>query len=357
VAAGLCLALAAGASWDVPAAVFTIDPAQSTITLSGNAAGYPLQEQGAGSLITRFEGTLNAAVTDVSIAFTGDSLLVARTNGIWQPKPNGNDGSDPANYGGKASAGFVTALAAVRNAGFDVVSPPLAVSGGTFDSAALAFQFLTNSPGALDYRVSGLLSMKGQVPLAGIATNKVTTQAGLATSGEIQTLTIPVNTDFFFTLLNAGDTRLTLSGQLVATRTIGGTGATFADWVASRFPGDTDPQRIGPGADPDQDGLPNLVEFAFGLNPLVADPAQAPLRAGLDPADPGKRVLEFVRPKGLQGISYLIQVSDDLQGWGALTGTPQITDLGNGNEQVVVEDTAPLGPGSSRFILLSVAQP
>jgi len=352
----LGLSLMGWTTGNLMAAVFTIDPAQSTITLKGNVLGYAFQEQGAGSLTTQFEGTLNADVTDVSIAFTGSSALAARNSGDWPPKAGGEDGSAPANYGGKASALFASALAAVRNAQFNVTSPPLAIAGGSFDSGSLAFQFLTNSQGALDYKVSGPVSLKGGLPLAGIATNKVTTQATLATSGNTQTLTIPVDTDFFFKLLSANDTQLTLSGQLVATRTLGGTGNTFEDWIASKFPGVTDLNTVGPGADPDQDGVPNLVEFAFGLNPIVSDPAPAPLQASLDPADPSKRVLEFIRPKGLGGVRYVLQVSDDLKGWAALTATLQVIDLGNGSEKVVISDTAPMGSTPLRFILLTVGK-
>jgi hypothetical protein len=141
---------------------------------------------------------------------------------------------------------------------------------------------------------------------------------------------------------------------LVATRTLGAAGKTFADWLAAKFPGITDPSIVGPGADPDHDGLPNIVEFAFGLDPSVPNPASVPLKVGLNPADPSQRTLEFIRPKGLGGVTYLLQVSDDLTTWGNLTATPQITDLGNGQEKVVVTDTAPVNSSSSRFILLSV---
>jgi hypothetical protein len=350
----LALGLSGWGAREALAAAFTIDPVQSSISLSGNVIGYSLQEQAAGSLSTHFEGTVNADVTDVSIAFTGSSLLSTRNSGDWQPKANGADGSEPANYGGKASAGFASALAAVRNAQFDVTSPPLAINGGTFDSGSLVFQFLTNSQGALDYKISGLLSQKGRQALAGIATNKLTTQATLTTSGTTQTLTIPVNTDYFFKLVSANDTKLTLSGQLVATRTLSAAGNTFGDWITSRFPGITDPNIIGPGADSDHDGVPNLVEFAFGTDPSTPDTTLAPLKISPDPADPGKRLFEFIRPKGLSGITYLLRVTDTLTSWETLTATPQIIDLGNGQEKVVVSDTPPPGPNHSRFLLLSV---
>ncbi|MDB6077584.1 MAG: hypothetical protein JWO82_1331, partial [Akkermansiaceae bacterium] len=41
-------------------------------------------------------------------------------------------------------------------------------------------------------------------------------------------------------------------------------GSRFGAWVTGYFPGVTDPQITGPDADPDHDGQPNALEFAFG---------------------------------------------------------------------------------------------
>ena len=351
LALGLVCCTTAGAA----AAVFTVDPARSAITLSGNVLGYSFQEQKAGSLTAPFEGTLNADVTDTSIQFTGSSVLAARNTGEYEPLPGGAAGSAPANYGAKASALLANAIAAVRNTQFDVTSPSLAIAGGSFDSRSLAFQFLTAGQGSLDYKVSGFISLQGGLPLEGLATNQVTTAATLTTSGDTQTLIIPVDTDFLFTLLSANDTTLTLSGQLVATRTVGSTGTTFDGWTAANFPGITDPNTVGPDADPEGDGVANFVEFAFGLNPNATDPAPKPLQTRLDPVDPAKRVLEFTRPKGLSGIAYVLQSSENLLGWTPFAGTPQITDLGNGSEKLTYDDTTPMAATASRFLRLTVS--
>jgi len=45
---------------------------------------------------------------------------------------------------------------------------------------------------------------------------------------------------------------------------------TFAAFIQAAFPGSTDPQVIGPMADPDQDGVGNLMEFALGGDPADA---------------------------------------------------------------------------------------
>ena len=74
--------------------------------------------------------------------------------------------------------------------------------------------------------------------------------------------------------------------QLVVTAT-GGT--TFADWIDGFFPGETDANIIGAGADPDNDGIPNSAEMVIGGDPkdgmdtallptleLVTDPVSSP---------------------------------------------------------------------------------
>src|SRR5690606_10694060 len=41
----------------------------------------------------------------------------------------------------------------------------------------------------------------------------------------------------------------------------------YDDWIQSFFPGETDPEIVGKHADPDRDGVSNLLEFAFHGDP------------------------------------------------------------------------------------------
>lgn len=200
----------------VRADVFTVDTNQSTITISGSVAGFTFAEQGAGSLTTAYGGTIQAAQTAGTIQFTGQSLIQAQNSGAWQPKSDGSTGSEPANYGALANAGFATAKAALRSLQFDVTSPVITVSGGQFDSRSLTFQFPAGAPSTLAYNAGFLGS--GVKSLTGYATNKVTAVATLATAGSQQTLTIPVDATFLFTLLAQNDTTINVKGQLVAVR-------------------------------------------------------------------------------------------------------------------------------------------
>ncbi len=175
-------------------------------------------EQGAGSLTASYEGTLETALGAGTIQFTGQSLIQAQNSGSWQPKADGSAGSAPANYGGLASAGIATVVAALRNVQFDATSPVINVASGQFDARSLTFSFPTNATSTLAYNVAGLISTSGVEPLSGYATNKVTSQATLGTNGDEQTLIIPVDATFLLTLVSQDDTTVSVKGQLVASR-------------------------------------------------------------------------------------------------------------------------------------------
>jgi hypothetical protein len=193
--------------------VFTVDPSQSRVILSGKVAGTVIEEQGPGSLTSSFGGTLAAEVTGSTIEFAGGSALDAAVNGNWQPKPGGVAGSDPADFGGKASGLFATVYGAFRNIMLDVVSGVLPLNNGTFDASALVFSFPTGSASTLDY---DLVVLKGGIPLTGIANNRVTTAATLSQNGATQKLVIQVDTEYTFKALTSNDSTVRFVGELVA---------------------------------------------------------------------------------------------------------------------------------------------
>ena len=69
-------------------------------------------------------------------------------------------------------------------------------------------------------------------------------------------------------------------------------------------------------ADPDSDGVANLTEFAFGLNPLRPDAAALPQHV----VDGSLILLEFTEPLSLMGITYSAEWSPDMSpgSWSAL---------------------------------------
>lgn len=106
-------------------------------------------------------------------------------------------------------------------------------------------------------------------------------------------------------------------GRLILRYTAGAT-SPYTEWAAS-FPGFTD---TDPDADPDGDGIPNLVEFALGRNPTLAEDEAL---ADLSVAD-GAFVFSFVRSR--EPVSQTIQTFEygsDLTDWTSLT-VPETTD-------------------------------
>ncbi len=138
--------------------VFTIDPTQSSVTISGTVAGGTIAAQAPGSLTANVDGTIRATLNGGNLLFPGQSVIAAETNGSWQPLHDGSAGSAPADFGGKANLVIATGLAALRNIQLDAFGPAIPVNGGKFDSSSLTFGFLTNAMSSLDYNVSGLLS-------------------------------------------------------------------------------------------------------------------------------------------------------------------------------------------------------
>jgi hypothetical protein len=330
---------------------FTLDPDRSSISLSGTALGQNLAAQGPGSLTTSFEGNLVVDLSQTQITFLPDTRIRARDSGSWEPGPEGDIGSAPANYGGRVSVLIVlNAVAAARNIEFTTTSEPLSVANGQFNSSGIVFTFAEDGQSVLDYLVTGLLSDFGQLPLTGLATNDVTSASSIVVEDGEQALTIPVDATYFFSLFDEGDVRLSLKGELVATRPAGEPEDPIADYLSEHFPGEDDPAIVGVEADPDGDGLPNFVEYAFDLDPDAADKDFAPLNAALNPG--GDLILEYNRPRNRAGIVFLLEGSDDLTTWTALSVTQETTLLGDDRERVTV--TIDADAGAPRFIRLTV---
>ena len=91
-----------------------VDTAQSGVSASGSALGFPVREQGAGSLTAHLGGTLYVQLGQNSIQFVSGSQVFALDSGSWQPLSDGSAGSAPANYGGAAGDYFTSGVAAAR---------------------------------------------------------------------------------------------------------------------------------------------------------------------------------------------------------------------------------------------------
>ena len=191
--------------------VFTIDPSMSSLTLSGTVPGGSLQEQGPGSLVTTYSGTIDADYTGSTIQFNS-AAADAAINGTWQPLPGGGAGSAPADYG--ATQSTFSVFGAGRNIVFNITSGVIAVSSGNFDASQLTISATT---GDLDYRYSG---GSGSTDLSGLFGSNAATAGNISIVGGTATLTVPVQITQMLSLNSTNDTTITLAGTIVATAVV-----------------------------------------------------------------------------------------------------------------------------------------
>jgi hypothetical protein len=118
----------------------------------------------------------------------------------------------------------------------------------------------------------------------------------------------------------------------------------------------------GSSADPDGDGLNNLLEYALNLNPLIAGPS--PVVATRVTVGANEYLaLSFRRRLKEAGIEYAPQISDSLDSWNEESGTPHLIEFGaaihnnDGTETVQYRSSVPFGNSKKEFIRLKVSAP
>ena len=93
----------------------------------------------------------------------------------------------------------------------------------------------------------------------------------------------------------------------------------FATWLEGYFPGAT-PQTAAL-LDDDGDGLSALQEYASGSDPTLANSAYPPASSELG----GYLTLTVTKNPSITDITYLVEISDDLENWGS-TGTVIVSE-------------------------------
>ena len=132
----------------------------------------------------------------------------------------------------------------------------------------------------------------------------------------------------------------------------------FADWIAGYFPAGTAAQ-TSPTADPDGDGLNNLLEYGLGRAPNVAEPPLAPMLWTNSSTGSRHLALAFARAKG---VSVVAEVSDDLVTWSSApavlvqvgAGVPDASGL---YESVTYRSTATTAAKSRQFLRVRATAP
>ena len=115
------------------------------------------------------------------------------------------------------------------------------------------------------------------------------------------------------------------------------------DLWAVTIPGFTD---TNPAHDPDGDGLTNMQEFAFGLNPVSGSSAN-PVTASSALQSAGQ--FSYTRWAD-SGLSYTVWTSPDLQTWTQDTGAVQTPSPTANGIQTVTVTLSTLPPGATLFV-------
>lgn len=113
----------------------------------------------------------------------------------------------------------------------------------------------------------------------------------------------------------------------------------------------------GPGFDPDNDGLPNLLEFALALDPIRAGPADlVPTTVTVDGV--AYPAVGFLRRKEIGGVTVAVQAATTPAFATALSVVEMLVEARDENtDYVVVRSTTPLSAEPSQFFRVNATYP
>ncbi len=132
----------------------------------------------------------------------------------------------------------------------------------------------------------------------------------------------------------------------------------YADWKKKMFSAtqQNDPSVSGPTADPDGDGVPNILEYAFNLDPLIPDerddaakgsgvpqPSRGTYFDDFTQSNADFLVVRYVRRKDAADLIYLPELTLDLSVWRS--------------DYVVEDKRAPVGDGTYEIVTLRSLSP
>jgi hypothetical protein len=119
----------------------------------------------------------------------------------------------------------------------------------------------------------------------------------------------------------------------------------------------------GDGEDPDFDGITNLREYAFALEPLANE---APALPAVSRSPGGHLQIQFTRHLGRTDLLYEVEAGSDLAGWNVIarssggavsagTGAHSVAESGSGDlRTVTVADSTPMAGQPSRFLRVRI---
>jgi hypothetical protein len=299
----------------------------STAAVVGGAAG------AGGAVFSYRPGTLTIANSRIvgNAAATGATALAA------SPVTSATIAAANNWYGSNAPAAslFSSGVTYSPNLVLSVVATPATVVAGQA-SASVVAGITRNSDGAAGFSVPDGTPVVFSATLGTIAPGSSSLTAGTK-SAAFSPGSVTGN----------GSASATVDGQTVNTTIT--VVSPFVAWQQQNFGANAgNPAIAGEAADPDADGLANLLEYALGSNPQAANASGVVV-------DTTTGALRLTAPKVATStdITYLVEASGDMVNWTASGTTIAI----NTATQLQVRDNTLLSGGSRRFIRLRVSKP
>ncbi|WP_395735347.1 hypothetical protein [Prosthecobacter sp.] len=246
------------------------------------------------------------------------------------------------------------------NGGNQLTNDGVVTVGSSVASWSMAWDFVQSSAGRLNLDVGGLaagtqfdqVAFTGSVTLGG--TLNVTLINGFvpAHGSTFSVLTYPSHTGTFatFTAPGALFTRSYNAGDL--TLTAANSPANLAEWKSIYF--ESGSPDADDGADPDRDGVPNLLEYATGGDPHSSSPLHTPV------GKPDASFVEFDYPVNivaLNELTFAVEWRDSLSGgtW-STTGVSAPSVISSTDTMELMKVMVPTGGRTSRYMHLSVTK-
>jgi hypothetical protein len=223
-AAFLTIGLGTAGTAGAELVTYTIDPAESALTLTGQLTDNTASQQSSGSLFTSYSGSIVADRGATTIQFPGGSALNAAVSGNYFPDNDGFDDTDPGDYGRTAPGPFgTTAFEAIRDLVFDLFDDTSGLgatvaANGSFPSTSFGLEIddgESDTMFGLGGNPDNSLIGKGTANSSGLGSSSV------VVNGDIETLTLKISTGpIGYNVSQSGDSTLVFTGTIVATRTI-----------------------------------------------------------------------------------------------------------------------------------------
>ena len=159
------------------------------------------------------------------------------------------------------------------------------------------------------------------------------------------------STYYFRVVASNAENTLPQLGSVLSFTTLGAQSA-YSIWAATRFSSAqlADPLISGTGADPDNDGVVNLLECAFNLNPLISGSPILTAATGTSglplirrTESPHALSIQYLRRKASTnpGMTYTPQFSSGMDGiWSVFTGAETVQSIDANWERVTVDEGA-----------------